>query len=144
VQQSKALHHSARGVTTDLGSIPGCITTGRDRESHRVARTIGPASEGLARGTLLGSSSSNDSLWRSGRLQADLSSQVNSVSSDTLVRLASEISGRVLRSVVWRVMFRGMHDLTFIFRAHWGVAAMRQDRNLGDLSQLHIVHAKSA
>ena len=26
-----------RGVTTDPGSIPGCITTGRDRESHRAA-----------------------------------------------------------------------------------------------------------
>ena len=26
----KALHLSARGVTTDPGSIPGCITTGRD------------------------------------------------------------------------------------------------------------------
>ena len=34
---SKALHLSARGITTDPGSIPGCITTGRDRESHRVA-----------------------------------------------------------------------------------------------------------
>ena len=37
VQRSKALHLSARGVTTDSGSIAGCITTGRDRESHRAA-----------------------------------------------------------------------------------------------------------
>uniref|UniRef100_A0A8C8JIR8 RNA helicase n=1 Tax=Oncorhynchus tshawytscha TaxID=74940 RepID=A0A8C8JIR8_ONCTS len=36
-QRSKALHLSARGVTTDPGMIPGCITTGHDRESHRVA-----------------------------------------------------------------------------------------------------------
>jgi hypothetical protein len=36
-QQSKALHHSAIGVTTDPGSILGCITTGSDRESHRAA-----------------------------------------------------------------------------------------------------------
>ena len=36
-QWSKALHLSARGVTTDPGLIPGCITTGRDWESHRVA-----------------------------------------------------------------------------------------------------------
>jgi hypothetical protein len=36
-QQSQALHFSARGVTTDPGSIPGCITTGRDWESHRAA-----------------------------------------------------------------------------------------------------------
>jgi hypothetical protein len=37
-QRSKALHLSARGVTTDPGRIPGCITTGRDWESHRVAQ----------------------------------------------------------------------------------------------------------
>uniref|UniRef100_A0A8C7FGJ8 RNA helicase n=1 Tax=Oncorhynchus kisutch TaxID=8019 RepID=A0A8C7FGJ8_ONCKI len=36
-QRSKALHLSARRVTTDPGMIPGCITTGHDRESHRVA-----------------------------------------------------------------------------------------------------------
>ncbi|CDR06146.1 unnamed protein product [Oncorhynchus mykiss] len=36
-QRSKTLHLSARGVTTDPGSIPGCITTGCDRESHRAA-----------------------------------------------------------------------------------------------------------
>ena len=35
-QWSKALHLSARGVTTDPGLIPGCITTGCDWESHRV------------------------------------------------------------------------------------------------------------
>ena len=33
----KLLHLSARGVTTDPGSISGCITTDRDWESHRVA-----------------------------------------------------------------------------------------------------------
>ena len=36
-QQSNALHLSARGITTDPGSIPGFITTGRDWESHRAA-----------------------------------------------------------------------------------------------------------
>jgi hypothetical protein len=36
-QRSKALHQSTSGVTTDLGSIQGCITTGCDRESHRAA-----------------------------------------------------------------------------------------------------------
>ena len=35
-QQSKALHCSAWGVTTDPGLIPGCMTTGRDWESHRA------------------------------------------------------------------------------------------------------------
>ncbi|XP_055737530.1 palmitoyltransferase ZDHHC20-B isoform X2 [Salvelinus fontinalis] len=36
-QRSKALHLNASGVTTDPGSIPGCITTGRDWKSHRAA-----------------------------------------------------------------------------------------------------------
>ena len=35
-QRSKVLHLSARGITTDPGLIPGCITTGRGRETHSV------------------------------------------------------------------------------------------------------------
>ena len=35
-QQSKALHLSATGVTAAPGSNPGCVTSGRDWESHRV------------------------------------------------------------------------------------------------------------
>ena len=49
VQRSKALHLSARGGTTDPGSIPGCITTGRDRESHSEVHN-GPVSSGLGEG----------------------------------------------------------------------------------------------
>ena len=33
----RALHLGARGVNTDPGLIPGCITTGRDWESQRAA-----------------------------------------------------------------------------------------------------------
>ena len=36
VQQYKAMHLSARGVTTVPGLNPGCITSGRDWESHRA------------------------------------------------------------------------------------------------------------
>ena len=36
-QQSKALNLSAKGSTTYPDSILGCITTDRDRESHRAA-----------------------------------------------------------------------------------------------------------
>eukprot|EP00063_Salmo_salar_P069143 XP_014043978.1 PREDICTED: uncharacterized protein LOC106597293 [Salmo salar] len=36
-QRSKALHHSARGITTDPGSIPGCDAAGRDRKTHEAA-----------------------------------------------------------------------------------------------------------
>ena len=35
-QRSKPLHLSARGINTVTGSNPGCITSGRDWESHRV------------------------------------------------------------------------------------------------------------
>ena len=37
MHRSKALHLSARGGTTDPGSIAGCITTGRDWETCRAA-----------------------------------------------------------------------------------------------------------
>ena len=36
-QRSKTFQLSARGVTTDPGSVPGCITIGRDLESHSAA-----------------------------------------------------------------------------------------------------------
>ena len=93
------------GVTTAFGRFPGCVTTGCDWESHRD--TIGPASarleEGLARGALLGSSRSSDFLWRAGRLQADFVSR-------TVFPPKHWLSERVLRSAVWRVMFRRTHD----------------------------------
>ena len=37
VHWSNALHLSARGVTTVPGLIPGCITSGRDWETHEAA-----------------------------------------------------------------------------------------------------------
>ena len=36
----KALHRSAWGVTTDLGLISGCVTAGRDRETHEAAYNL--------------------------------------------------------------------------------------------------------
>ena len=39
-QRAKALHLSARGVTTDPGLIPGCITTGYDWESHWAVHNL--------------------------------------------------------------------------------------------------------
>ena len=60
-------------------------------------RTISPAlsglGEGLARGTIVGSSRSSDSLWRARSLQADFGRHLNGVSSNTLVQLASGLSG---------------------------------------------------
>ena len=48
VQRSKALNRSARGVTTDLGLTRGCITTGREWESHRAVHNWSVLGEGLA------------------------------------------------------------------------------------------------
>ena len=87
-QLSKALHLSARGVTTDPGSIPGCITTGCDWESHRavhnwpsVIRVWTGFGQGLDRGTLLGSWL----LWWAGYMQADIGHQLNDVWQGSLV-----------------------------------------------------------
>ena len=70
------------GADLIRGSLPGI--------------TVGPASselgESLARGALLGSSCSSDFLWRTGCLQAGAVHQINSVYSDTLVRLASGLT----------------------------------------------------
>jgi hypothetical protein len=37
LEQNNIQYTTSIGVTTDLGSIPGCITTSCDRESHRAA-----------------------------------------------------------------------------------------------------------
>ena len=56
-------------------------------------RTIGPVSSGLGEGLagrdFLVPSRSSDSLWRAGCLQADKGCQLDGVSSDTLLQLAS-------------------------------------------------------
>ena len=69
--------------------------------SHIGWGTIGQVSSGvghgLAGGALVGSSCSSDSLWRAGCLQADLGRQLNSVSFDTLVQLASGLSEQCVK-----------------------------------------------
>ena len=49
-QRSKALHFSAKGVTIVPGSNPGCITSGRNQESHGAGTQLAPASSGFGRG----------------------------------------------------------------------------------------------
>jgi hypothetical protein len=62
---------------------------------------IGPAwsrlGEDLGSSDFFVPSHSNDSLWWTGRLQADFSHQLDDVSTDTLVRLASGLSGRCVK-----------------------------------------------
>ena len=63
--------------------------------------TIGPASFGLGEGfagrDFLVPLCSNDSLWRAWRLQADFGCQLDGVSSDTLVQLASVLSDQCVK-----------------------------------------------
>ena len=99
-------------------------------------RTIGLASSGLGDGLtcwdVLVPSCSSDSLWRAGHLQADFCHQLDGVSSDTLVRLASGLSEQCVKNQ-WGLAgscFRGRMALDLrLSRVRRGVAAMRQDFN---------------
>jgi hypothetical protein len=90
------------------------VTTGGPIGRHTPPPGLG---EGLPRGELYLAYQA---------LVTDSGHQLKGVFCNTLVQLASRLSGRVLRSTVWQVMS------TFASRAHWGVAAMRQDRNWGE------------
>ena len=63
--------------------------------------TIGPESSGLGEGLavrdFLVSSRSSDALWLAGHLQTDFGCQLDSVSSDTLVRLVSGLSEQCIK-----------------------------------------------
>ncbi|XP_064795155.1 uncharacterized protein LOC135515406 [Oncorhynchus masou masou] len=76
-------------------------------------RTIGPASSGLGEGLasrdVLVSSCSSDSLWRAGRLQADIGRQFNSVSSDTMEVFPvhyGPLYDTALQTLVWEFLSR--------------------------------------
>ena len=117
MQRSKALHR----VNTDPGSIPGFITTGCDRESHRAAHNWPSVVRVRAYRSLV---------TPCGAL--DFGRQLYSVSSDTLVLLAS----RLMRAVCQKAVrleascFKGRMALDLrLSRVHTGVAAMGQDCN---------------
>ena len=78
-QRTKALHQSARGVTTDLGSIPGCVTTVRDWESDRVVHnwpSVIWVRGGFGQGDFTWLIVL---LWWAGYMQADVGHQLNDV-----------------------------------------------------------------
>ena len=84
-----------------LGSRPGSVKTGSDREVcgathnwHSVVRVR----EGLAGREILVSLRTSDSCGGPGAVRASQGCQVHGVSSNTLVRLASGLDGAVLRS----------------------------------------------
>ncbi|KAM9438005.1 uncharacterized protein ACWYII_015679 [Salvelinus alpinus] len=83
-----------------LGSRPGSVAAGRDREVrgathnwHSVVR----GREGLAGRDILVSSRSSDSCGGPGAVRANQGGQVHGVSSDTLVRLASGLEARCVK-----------------------------------------------
>jgi hypothetical protein len=84
----------SRGVTTDPGSIPGCVAASSDRETHEAVHNWPSLGDGLAVWDLLVPLLSSDSLCRAGRTHADFGRQL---SSDTLVRLASGLSEQCVK-----------------------------------------------
>ena len=122
-QRCKALHRSARGITTDQSSRP------------MKWRTIGPVPSGSAEDSLAGrdvlvSSCSSDSLWRAGHVHADFCRQLYGVSSDTLVRLATGLSDQCVKKQcgVAGLCFGGRMVLNLRHsRVRRGVTTMGQD-----------------
>ena len=84
-----------------LGSNPGSVVAGRDQEVHGATHnwpSVVRVREGMAGRDVLVSSRTSDSCGGPGAVRANQGCQVHSVSSDTLVRLASGLDGAVLRS----------------------------------------------
>jgi hypothetical protein len=84
-----------------LGLRPGSVVTGRDREVCGATHnwpSVFRVREGLAGREILVSSCTSDSCGGPGAVHANQGCQVHSVSSNTLVRLASGLDGAVLRS----------------------------------------------
>ena len=105
-----------------LGSRPGSVVTGRDREVHG-------ATQNWPRDVLV-SSRTSDSCGGLGAVYASQGGQVHCVSSGALVRLASGLDARCVKKQcgLVRLCFGGR--MSFDLRlARAGVVAMRQDSN---------------
>ena len=89
-----------------LGSRPGSVVTGRDREvrwaTHNCPSVV-RVREGLVGRDVLVSSHTSDSCGGPGAVHANQGCQVHSVSSDTLVRLASGLDARCVKKNVARL-----------------------------------------
>jgi hypothetical protein len=116
-----------------LGSSPGSVVTGRDLEVRGAThnwRSVVRVREGLAGRDILVSSRTNDSCGGPGAVRANQGCQVHSVSSDTLVRLASGLDVRCVNKqcgLVWLCIGGRMTFNLRLSGAHTGVVAMRQD-----------------
>ena len=129
-----------------LGSRPGSVATGRDREVRGATHnwpSVVRVREGLAGRDILVSSRTSDSCGGPGAVHANQGCQVHSVSSDTLVWLASGLDARcvIKQSGLVEMCIGGRMTFNLrLSRAHTGVVAMSQDstsynnwipRNLG-------------
>jgi hypothetical protein len=99
-QWSKALHCSASCVTRDPDSSPDSVAAGYDQETQGRS-TIGPALSGLAE-DLAGSdalvpSRTSDSCGGLGAMHADTVARCTVLPPDTLVQLASWLSGHCVK-----------------------------------------------
>ena len=85
----------------NLGSRPGSVVTGRDREVRGATHnwpSVVQVREGLAGREILVSLRTSNSYDGPGAVRANQGGQVHGVSSDTMARLASGLDGAVLRS----------------------------------------------
>ena len=109
------------------------VAAGRDREVHGAKHnwpSVVRVREGLAGRDILVSSGTSDSCGGPGAVHVNQGRQVHSVSSDTLVRLASWLDVRCVKKQCDLVGLCFEGCMTFdlrLSRARTGVVAMRQD-----------------
>ena len=116
-----------------LGSRPGSVVTGRDREVRGATHnwpSVVRVREGLAGRDVLVSSRTSDACGGPGAGRASQGWQVHVVSSNTLMRLASGLDASCVKKQCGLVGLCIGGHMTFNFRlsrARMGVVAMRQD-----------------
>ena len=116
-----------------LGLRPGSVVTGRDREVHGATHnwpSVVQVREGFAGRDVLVSLRTSDSCGGPGAVRANQGCQVHSVSSETLVWLASRLDARCVNKQCCLVGLCIGGRMTFnlcLSRARMGVVAMRQD-----------------
>ena len=97
-----------------LGSRPGSVVTGRDREVRGATHnwpSVVRVREGLVGRGVLVSSRTSDSCGGLGAVCANQGGQVHGVSSGALVRLASGLDVRCVKeAAAWLVVYRRTHD----------------------------------
>ena len=121
------------GPPETLGLRPGSVVTGRDQEVRGATHnwpSVVRVREDLAGREILVSSRTSNSCGGPGAVRTNQGCQVHSVSSDTLVRLASGLDARYVKKQCGLVGLCIGGRITFnlrLSRARMGGVAMRQD-----------------